>query len=57
MVLLHICGDLAISPLFCDDQYTEYESCEMKIGIAGPILTKKTPNTLWDMDFSTLQNR
>ena len=55
MVVLHIYGALAMFQLFCDHQDTAFESGEMEIGVAGPILTQKIPKALWDNDIHTLQ--
>ena len=50
VVILHIHGAVAIFILFCDHKDTESESCEMDIGVTGPIFPKKmTSKDLWDV--------
>ena len=41
LVFLHIYGDRVLFLVFCDYQDTESESCEIEIGVTGPIFTKK----------------
>ena len=55
-VIIHIYGALAILILFWDHQDTESESWDIKIGVAGTLLTqKKTSKALWDNNIHTLQ--
>ena len=37
VAIIHIYGAIAIFLLFCDYQETESWSCEIEIGVAGPI--------------------
>ena len=46
MVVLPVCGDLAIFLLFFNHQDTESESWEIEIGVSGPILTQKKSNNV-----------
>ena len=41
VVFFHIYGARAIFLIFCDHQDNDSKSCEIKIGVAGPILTPK----------------
>ena len=44
-------------PTIWEHQDTESESWEMKIGVAGPILThRKTSKALWEIGIHTLQD-
>ena len=47
MSIPHIYGARAVLLLFCDHQDTESESCEIEIGVAGPIFTQKLSKPLW----------
>ena len=46
VVVIHIYGGRAIFQLFCDNQDTESNSCEMEIGVSGPIFTHKNIKVL-----------
>ena len=41
MAIIHIYVARAILILFCDNQYTESDSIEIEIGVAGPIFNQK----------------
>ena len=56
VAIIHIYGARAISPLFCDNQDTEYESCETEMSRSQPILNhKKIPKYLWNNDIHNIQ--
>ena len=42
MSIIHIYGDRGIVLLLNHNQDNKYESCEIEMGVAGPIFTKKT---------------
>ena len=55
MAIIHIYGARAIFLLFCDNQDTESESCEIEMSISQPIFThKKIPKNLWGKSIHNL---
>ena len=54
-VILHFYGARAIFLLFFDQQNIEYESREMEIGVARPILTHKKSKSIWYNGIHNLQ--
>ena len=55
VAIIHIYGARAILLLFYDNQETESETCEIEVGVAGPISTKKIPKALWYNNIQTPQ--
>ena len=57
MAILHIYGARDTFHLFCDNQDTQSESCEIEMSISQPIFThKKISKYIWYKDIHTMQD-
>ena len=56
MIIIHINGAKYIFPLFCDNEDTESDSCEIINSISQPLLTKKNIKDLNNNAIYTLQD-
>ena len=57
VVIIHIYGDFSIILIFCYHQDTESESCDIELGVAGPILKQKKYQSLYGTTISILYNK